>query len=479
MQVPRPALPPDTTRQSRTLKMRSSPALRRLLTVAFIQLAALVGIGLLWLPDRGSRPETQDIEAGIGVLALLSTVGMVHAAGRVGRERRRDREQAALAADRMDSVLATGKEWLWSINTEGTFDFCGRASGTLLGYRPADLVGKPLTLVITPAALASARTSLESLTRPDAGWDSLIVECRHRDGTAVWLEVSGRARLDAERNPSGFEGTGRSLGEEGIQSRAREAAQQRIEAMLAEETFLTAFQPIYDLPAAAPVGVEALTRFLGDPGRSPDIWFAEAFSVGLGTDLELRAIRTALCTAMKLPGHLSISINVSPATCLDPRLPGILRNAPLTPDRVVLEITEHAPVADYAPVTVALRGLRRSGVRIAVDDTGSGFASMRHVLKLEPDFIKIDRSIVSGIDTDAGQRALGLCLVNFADAMNARVIAEGIETRDELTTVTELGMTAGQGYFLGRPSVNEKDWASWQLHNPAQQRSDDRTGQPI
>ncbi len=430
-----------------------------------IQLAALFGIGLLWILNQGSGPEFPGIESSIGVLAFLSTVGMVHAALRISRERRKDREHAALITDRMDSVLATGKEWLWSITTEGTFDFCGPASETLLGYRPGDLIGEPIALVADPAALASARTSLTSRVHPDNGWGSVIMECRHRDGTPVWLEVSGRIRVDAERNPSGYEGTSKALGGEETQIRAREAAKQRIETMLAEESFLTAFQPIHNLQEGAPVGVEALTRFLGDPGRSPDIWFDEAFSVGLGTDLELLAVRMALRTAMKLPEHLYISVNVSPATCLDPRLPAVIEEGRLPPDRVVLEITEHASVADYDPVIEVLCRLRRSGVRIAVDDTCSGFASMRHILKLHPDFIKIDRSVISGIDTDTGQRALGLCLVDFAGAIDARVIAEGIETRDELTTVTELGMTAGQGYFLGRPSVSEKDWEGWQLRN--------------
>lgn len=465
MPEPRRPLQQSRRHQCRTLKIRSTPAARWLLTITFIQLAALLMMGLLWIPDKGSWPALQGLEQPIEVLALLSTAGMVHAAWRVIRERRNDRERAAMTTDRLDRVLATGKEWLWSINADGVFDFCGPASDTLLGYQPAELIGQPIALVIDPGALATARTSLEPLIRPNAGWDSLIVDCRHRDGTTVWVEVSGRIRLDEEGCPAGFEGTSRALGDEETEILAREVAKQRIETMLAEVSFLTAFQPIHDLQTGAPVGAEALTRFLGDPGRSPDIWFDEAFSVGLGTDLELLAVQTALCTAMKLPEHLYISVNVSPATCMDPRFPDIIRNGQLPPARLVLEITEHVSVVDYAPVTGALRALRRSGVRIAVDDTGSGYASMRHILKLHPDFIKIDRSIISGIDTNAGQRALGLSMVSFAGATNAYVIAEGIETRDELTTVTELGMTAGQGYFLGRPSVNETDWEGWHVQN--------------
>lgn len=471
MPLPRPAFRQGKSRPCRPLKVPSSSAVRWLIAVTGLQLAALLGIGLLWLPDQGSRPELRGIESGFGILAFLSTIAMVHAALRVSRERRKDRENAALAADRMDSVLATGKEWLWSIDAEGIFDFCGPASQPILGYGPGELIGAPIGIVIDPAALASAQTALKPRTRPDTGWDALIVDCRHRDGTTVWLEVSGRLRLDDEGCPAGFEGTSRSLGEGEKQTLARKAAKERIETMLTDKTFLIAFQPIHDLRTGAPAGVEALTRFLGDPGRTPDIWFAEAFSVGLGTDLELLVVRAALCAAVKLPDHLYVSVNVSPATCLDPRLPGIIRNAEVAPERIVLEITEHASVVDYAPVTGAIEGLRRSGVRIAIDDTCSGFASMRHILEFQPEYIKIDRSVISGIDNDAGQRALGQSMVAFAGAINARIIAEGIETRNELTTVTELGMAAGQGYFLGRPTVSEKDWISWQpcngLNDPA------------
>ena len=197
-----------------------------------------------------SRRQNELVE----VLAFLSTVGMVHAAWRVILERRKDRERAAVTTDRMDRVLATGKEWLWSINAEGVFDFCGPASDTLLGYQPAELIGQPIALVIDPAALAVARTSLEPLLRPHSGWDSLIVDCRHRDGTTVWVEVSGRIRLDKEGRPAGFEGTSRSLGGDEMEILAREAAKQRVETMLAERAFLTAFQPIHDLQTGASVG---------------------------------------------------------------------------------------------------------------------------------------------------------------------------------------------------------------------------------
>lgn len=127
----------------------------------------------------------------------------------------------------------------------------------------------------------------------------------------------------------------------------------------------------------------------------------------------------------------------------------------------MLEVTERHEVGNYGPLADALAPLRRAGLRIAVDDAGAGFASMRHILQLKPDLIKLDREIIAGIDTDPAQRALGAAMVGFSSEIGAALVAEGIETEAELAAVTELGMTAAQGYLIGRPSLSPEDWASW------------------
>ncbi|WP_354217627.1 EAL domain-containing protein [Arthrobacter sp. UYCo732] len=129
--------------------------------------------------------------------------------------------------------------------------------------------------------------------------------------------------------------------------------------------------------------------------------------------------------------------------------------------RVVLELTERLAVNDYALLLASLEPLRRDGVRIAVDDAGSGFASMRHILQLRPDIIKLDRILIAGIDHDQGQRALGTAMTSFAQQTGAHIVAEGIETLAELLTVTQIGMTSAQGYFLGRPTLHPSDWTDW------------------
>lgn len=243
-------------------------------------------------------------------------------------------------------------------------------------------------------------------------------------------------------------------------------ATDRIQAILTGRTLLTAFQPIRSLPSGAWIGAEALARFPGSAHASPEEWFLEAESVGLGVELEILAIETALNTAKDLPESVYVAVNVSPGACLDPRLKGVLEKSEIPRQRIVLEVTERHKVEDYAPLAAALLPLRRAGVRIAVDDVGAGFVSMRHILQLKPDMVKLDRDIIAGIDTDPGQRALSAAMAGFAAEIGVALIAEGIETPAELDTVTSLGIGAGQGYLLCPPSTRPEEWRRWPAQLP-------------
>ncbi|MCI2240626.1 EAL domain-containing protein [Paenibacillus sp. TRM 82003] len=207
------------------------------------------------------------------------------------------------------------------------------------------------------------------------------------------------------------------------------------------------YQPVVDLRTSQHVGAEALSRFPAGTA-TPDVWFADAARVGAGAELELRAVRTALAGLPHLPGF--VSVNLSPATLLDPGLARALAGAPL--DRVVVEVTEHAAIDDYAGLLAALEPLRAAGLRVAVDDTGAGYASLRHVLAILPDFIKLDISLVRGLDGDRARRALAAGLVTFAESTDAAIVAEGIETAEELAVLQALGVSHGQGYHLARPA---------------------------
>jgi EAL domain-containing protein (putative c-di-GMP-specific phosphodiesterase class I) len=235
----------------------------------------------------------------------------------------------------------------------------------------------------------------------------------------------------------------------------------RISALLESRMLMTAFQPIYGLASKSVVGVEALSRFVSDDGAGAELWFAEAASVGLGANLEFSALGSAADAAANLPQHLYVSLNVSPTSCIDPRLPELFDHIDLPVNRIVLELTEGIPDDEYPHFISAITPLRERGLRIAIDDSYSGAGALSRMVHLRPDFIKLGRDIISGVDVDPTQQALAACMVDFAEQIGTELVAEGVETREELQVLTDLGISAGQGYLLGRPSVRPEEWAAW------------------
>jgi EAL domain-containing protein (putative c-di-GMP-specific phosphodiesterase class I)/CheY-like chemotaxis protein len=225
---------------------------------------------------------------------------------------------------------------------------------------------------------------------------------------------------------------------------------ERIRTVLLDDVVRMVFQPIADIATGEVVGFEALSRFHAEPERRPDQWFEEAHEVGLGVQLELVAIRAAVKHFDHLPRSTYLSVNVSPVTALSPHFEEAVSGA--DPRRLVVEITEHARVADYDALAAGLQSLRLRGARLAVDDAGSGFASLRHILRLSPDIIKLDRSLVADIDADTARHALASALILFADKIGSSVVAEGLEEAEGLLTLRALGVKYGQGYYLGRPA---------------------------
>ncbi len=235
----------------------------------------------------------------------------------------------------------------------------------------------------------------------------------------------------------------------------------RISALLENQMLMTAFQPIYGLDSKNVVGVEALSRFVSDDGAGAELWFAEAAAVGLGANLEFSALGSAALAAANLPEHLYVAMNISPASCLDPRLPELFDHIELPIERIVLELTDGIPDEQYSHFISAITPLRERGLRIAIDDSHSSAGTLSRMLHLRADFIKLGRSVISGVDQDPTQHAVAACMVEFAAQIGSVVVAEGVETAEELTVLTELGFSAGQGYLLGRPSVRPLDWAAW------------------
>lgn len=224
---------------------------------------------------------------------------------------------------------------------------------------------------------------------------------------------------------------------------------QRIQSAVDAHQPSIVYQPIYHLADLRIAGWESLSRFHCLPQRSPDLWFSEASAIGLGDELEESAMRYALQGLHSLPGATYLTMNCSPQTILSGRLPELL--AGNAPERLVLEITEHAEVDDYDSLHARLQPLRDQGVRLAIDDAGAGYSSLRHILKLRPDMIKLDMSLVRDIDHDAERRALASAIIAFAQETRKEVIAEGVETFAELQTLKALNVDKVQGNLLARP----------------------------
>ncbi|MFE4196077.1 EAL domain-containing protein [Paenarthrobacter sp. NPDC056912] len=241
-----------------------------------------------------------------------------------------------------------------------------------------------------------------------------------------------------------------------------------IQAILADKLLLTAFQPVHSLPDGEVVGVEALTRFVGEDGAGADVWFREAAAAGLGTELEIAALHCALTAAHDVPDDMYVALNLTPATSVDPRVRNLLAAAVLAPERIIVELTGSLENAgDHSGVS-GLGPLRALGLRLAVSASGAALVSMDHVEQLRPDIIKLDRHLIEGIAGSEGQRIRARAIVELARGIGADVVAEGIETTAELEEATALKVTAAQGYLLGRPSVHPLDWSTWSIRAQAE-----------
>jgi EAL domain-containing protein (putative c-di-GMP-specific phosphodiesterase class I) len=224
-----------------------------------------------------------------------------------------------------------------------------------------------------------------------------------------------------------------------------------VTAVIADDDVRIALQPITDMRGEVVLGMEALSRFPPGPLPHPGAWFAAAHHAGVGVELEVHAIAKALDLLPALDPEVFLSLNVSPATLMAD-LPSLLpHDVPW--GRIVLELTEHVPVQDYPPLNLSLAPMRRRRSRLAIDDTGAGFASLRHIANLAPDVIKLDIAIVSGVDTDPTRHALAEMLSRFGERMAIEVVAEGVETEAQRASLLALGVTRGQGFLLGRPEV--------------------------
>ena len=218
------------------------------------------------------------------------------------------------------------------------------------------------------------------------------------------------------------------------------------------------YQPVVCFCSGEVLGWEALTRGPRTSRfASPQFLFGFAEELGLLYALEKVCRRLALEGLGAVEPHQKVFLNIHPSTVRDPNFVrgetmAVVRQVGLRPDNVVFEVTERHCIVDFVGFNRALEHYRSQGYLVAVDDVGSGFSSLQSIAEIRPDFIKIDMSLVRGINANPVKRALVETFTSLAEKIGSFVIVEGIETEEELAAVVGTGARYGQGYFLARPA---------------------------
>lgn len=208
------------------------------------------------------------------------------------------------------------------------------------------------------------------------------------------------------------------------------------------------FQPLVDLESMGTVGMEALARF---PGRDfgPEWFFTEAARHGLAVDVEIHAVQLALEALDRIPESVRLSVNVSPDTLQDEGFLDAVAHVPR--GRLVVEVTEHGVIEDYAETKRAAATLEALGVRLSIDDVGMGFSGLNRILESAPQELKLDAAVIGSVDACAVKQALVEAFCGFGVRAGFDIVAEGIENEHELECLRQLGVKTGQGYHLGTP----------------------------
>lgn len=405
-------------------------------------------------PSRGSVWVTTLAWVALGwlvvfVAALVHVLSYVHDLDRELSVRRQVIEAHSLSS----------REWIWEATPDLVWTYSNDRVLDLLGYRPEELLGRSLLELLAADDAHVARSTAADAIARDAGWEAVELSWRHADGQMVRLEGSASVIHDQRGRVIGFRGSRRLASPSRAADMELAAIRDRVADVLRSRSLRIALQPIVSLATGRLVAVEALARF--PDNRPPDRWFHEARGIGRGVEVELLAIEAALDLLPDLPQTCRLSVNASPECVIDPRFSAVVTSATGAMERLCVEITEHVAIDRYDDIETALLPLRERGLHLAVDDAGAGYASFNHVLRLRPNSIKLDRSLITRIDTDPARRALITAVVLVALEMQASVTAEGVETTDEFQTLATLGVDAAQGYFLARPQLDPGRWRAW------------------
>jgi EAL domain-containing protein (putative c-di-GMP-specific phosphodiesterase class I) len=233
---------------------------------------------------------------------------------------------------------------------------------------------------------------------------------------------------------------------------------EELRRIIKEEEIYTLFHPIVKLPEYEIIGYEALSRGPGEGEfERPDKLFKIAYESDLLIELERLCRKKALMAASNMKPEHMLFLNVEPDSVNDPELrqiaaSSLLLDSSITPDRIVLEITERSAILNFSAFRSALEYFRVLDFKIAIDDAGAGYASLQSMIELKPDFIKLDMSLIRGIDSDNVKQQLVKALEGFAQETGVSLIAEGIETKAELKTLLQMNINLCQGFIFAYPS---------------------------
>lgn len=363
---------------------------------------------------------------------------------------------------------------------------------SLLGgsLREADVISQLMISGNTFSILLSPPRSKTELTKEDLAKIKKRVSSKITEATRNSLDYAlfqkfgsyvGSAILNYDKNVR-LERQLYTALEEALQDSATERqkdAKKRTEELkkiIKEEEIYSLFQPIVKLPEFKIIGYEALSR---GPGQGeferPDKLFKIAYQSDLVIELERICRKKSLAAACDMKPEHMLFLNIEPDSINDPELrqiaaSNLLLNSYLTPERIVLEITERSAILDFSSFRSALEYFRALGFKIAIDDAGAGYATLQSIIELKPDFIKLDMSLVRNVDTDDVKQQLLKALINFGKETNVKMIAEGIETKAELRTLLEMDIRLGQGYVFAYPSEPFPEIRSDALTQPISSR---------
>ena len=346
-----------------------------------------------------------------------------------------------------DKVLVAAAEKLRSVVREG--DLVARVGGEEFALILPGVDGERATEAAERARAAIAEVRVGDVALACSGGVAAFPEDARdagrllelADGALYWAKRSGRdrSRRYDRRHAGQLSGDGQRA---------------EIEALLAREgSIVPLFQPVVELATGRVAGYEALARMPEGPFRPPDQWFDQAHRAGLGPALEAAALKAALAVPRR-PKRTFLAVNVSPGALLSREVRDAL---PADLSGIVIEITEHELFSTEDAFDRELVELRARGARIALDDAGNGYAGLQQIIRVAPDILKLDRSLVDGVHGDPHRFAMLEALISFASTTRAAVCAEGVETLEDLAVLASMDVTYAQGWLLARPAL---PWAA-------------------